>query len=278
MRIYISVDMEGISGITDRAYTSKGDPFYPVGQQLATADTNAAIRGAFDAGAKEVIVADMHANSYNLLVDQLDPRALLLVGTPHTPRFPFLDASIHGMFLVGYHAMAGTAAATLEHTMSSLAWHRFQVNSQFWGELAIDATLAAEAGVPVVMVSGDDKLCDEAHAFLGPVETACVKHGVGRTCALCLSPQQGQLRVYEAAHRAVRRLASGDSFPMMPLSSPVDVAITYKHTVDADAACGHGSVRLNGYTVQRRYERLSEMYGGLWADQRIQQRVSAQEE
>lgn len=273
MKIYISVDMEGISGITDKAYTGKGEWLYPTGQRLATADVNAAVRGAFDAGADEVIVADMHANSYNLLAESLDPRATLLSGVPHQPRFPFLDSTVDGMFLVGYHAMAGTLYGTLEHTMSSLSWHRFAVNGRAYGELGIDATLAAESGVPVVMVSGDDKLCDEAREWLGAIEAACVKQGLGRTCALCLSPEQGQRQVYRAAHRAVERLITGEPFTLLESPSPATVAITYKHTADADAASVFGAKRLDGYTVERTYGRLSEMYGGLWADYGIAQRV-----
>jgi len=86
MKIYISVDMEGISGINCPDYVSKGSYLYPAGQRLMTEDVNAAVRGAFDAGADEVIVADMHGASGNILVENLDPRALFLAGTPHQPR------------------------------------------------------------------------------------------------------------------------------------------------------------------------------------------------
>lgn len=273
VKIYISMDMEGISGIVDPKYTTKGEWLYPTGQRLATEDVNAAVRGAFDAGAQEVIVADMHANSCNLLVEQLDPRATLLAGTPHQPRFPFLDASVKGMFLVGYHALAGTYAATLEHTMTSESWHRYRVNGRDTGELGIDAAIAGESGVPVVMVSGDDKLCAEAKAWLGPVETACVKQGVGRTCSLCLSPEQGRRKVYEAAYRAVQRLAAGERFELFASPSPATVTITYKHSAHADAACEFGARRLDGYTVERDYGRISEVYGGIWADLGIAQCV-----
>ena len=90
MKIYISVDMEGVSGINCPDYVTRDGRLYAVGQRLATADTNAAVRGAFDGGADEVIVADMHGGSGNLLVESLDPRAMLMAGVPHQPRFPFL--------------------------------------------------------------------------------------------------------------------------------------------------------------------------------------------
>ena len=273
MKIYISVDMEGISGINSPEYVLRDGRLYGVGQRLATADTNAAIRGAFDGGADEVIVADMHAASGNLLVEELDPRALLLAGTPHEPRFPFLDETVDGMFLVGYHAMAGTLYANLEHTMSSASWHKFCVNGKPYGELGIDAELAAECGVPVVMVSGDDKFCEEARSWLGNIETAVTKQGLGRQSALCLSPAYGQNRVYAAARRAVERLAEVEPFALPEIPSPARVAITYKMMPDADHANVFGTKRLDGYTVETTYDHLSGMYGGIWRDYGIEKKI-----
>lgn len=273
MKIYISVDMEGISGINSPEYVLRDGRYFTTGQRLLTADVNAAVRGAFDGGADEVIVADMHAASGNILVEELDPRALLLAGTPHQPRFPFLDSGVDGVFLVGYHAMAGTLQANLEHTMSSKSWHCFRINGRPYGELGIDAELAAEAGVPVVMVSGDDKLCEEGRAWLGNIETAMVKQGLGRQSALCLSPARGQAVVYERARRAVERLAAGEKFALPEIPSPASVAITYKMMPDADAANVYGTKRLDGYTVETTYNRLSEMYGGIWRDYRVEKKI-----
>jgi len=273
MRIYISTDMEGISGISSPDYVLKDGRFWSVGQRLLTNDINAAVRGCFDGGADEVIVADVHSNWGNMLVEELDPRALYIVGTPHQPRFPFLDKSVDGMILLGYHAMAGTLRANLEHTMSSATWHCFKVNGVPYGELGIDAEIAAESGVPVIMSSGDDKLCEEAHAWLGNIETAMVKQGLGRQSALCLAPKRGNEVVYAHAKRAVERLAAGEKFAMPAIPSPANVAITYKMMPDADAANVFGTIRLDGYTVETPYNKLSEMYGGIWADLGIEKKI-----
>ena len=273
MKIYISVDMEGISGINSPEYVLKDGRLYGAGQRLLTEDVNAAVRGAFDGGADEVIVADMHGSSGNILVEQIDPRAKLLAGTPHQPRFPFLDEQVDGVFLVGYHAMAGTLYANLEHTMTSAAWHKFCVNGRPYGELGIDAQIAAESGVPVVMVSGDDKLCEEAKAWLGDIECAMVKQGLGRQSALCLSPAMGRERVYASAKKAVERLANGEKFALAPAPNPVKVAITYKMMPDADNANVYGTKRLDGYTVETTYARLSDMYGGIWKEYGIEQKI-----
>lgn len=273
MKIYIAVDMEGISGIYSPEYVSVSGRYYSVGQRLLTADVNAAVRGAFDAGAEEVIVADVHGGSGNILVESLDPRALLLAGGQFPCRFPFLDQSVNGMFLIGYHAMAGTRMGNLEHTMSSAGWHRFCVNGTPYGEVEIDAEIAAECGVPVVMVSGDDKLCEESRAWLGNIEAAVVKQGLSRQSALCFSPAKGNQLVYAHARRAVERLAAGESFPLAPVPSPATVALTYKMVPDADAASVYGTRRIDGYTVETPYEHLSDMFKGLWSAQGVEQKI-----
>ena len=273
MKIFIAVDMEGISGIYSPEFVIRDGRLYATGQRLLTRDVNAAVRGAFDGGAEEVIVADIHGGSGNILVEELDPRALLLAGVPYKPRFPFLDRSVSGVFLLGYHAMAGTQGANLEHTMSSASWHCCKVNDKPYGELGIDAELAAEAGVPVVLVSGDDKMCEEARAWLGTAETAMVKQGLGRQAALCLSPERGNQVVYEHARRAVERLKAGETFFLPETPSPARVAITYKMMPDADAANGYGTRRLDGYTVETTYNRLSDWYGGIWSEYQTEQKL-----
>ena len=273
MKIYIAVDMEGISGIYSPEYVMTSGRHYAAGQRLLTADVNAAVRGAFDGGADEVIVADVHGGSGNILVENLDPRALLLAGNHLPSRFPFLDASVDGMFLIGYHAMAGTRMANLEHTMSSASWHRFCVNGTPYGEVEIDAEIAAECGVPVIMVSGDDKLCEESRAWLGNIETAMVKQGLARQSALCLSPARGNEVVYSHARRAVERLAVGEKFALPEIPSPAIVALTYKMVPDADAANVPGTRRIDGYTVETPCEHLSDMFRGIWSVHGIEQKI-----
>ena len=268
MKIYIAVDMEGISGICSPGYVSDDHRLYAKGQQLITEDTNAAIRGAFDGGADEVVVADVHATSCNIIADKLDSRAFLLAGSPRPTRFAFLDSSFSGIALLGYHAKAGTRAADLEHTMTSMSWFKYCVNGVPYGEMSIDAEIAATCNVPLVMVSGDDMLCKEAKEMIGShVECACVKLGVGRQAALCLSPEAGQQRVYEAMKRACERLQAGEKFPLVKVNSPAVVRTTYKFTPDADYASNvYGARRIDGYTVEVTYPRLADAYGGMWSE------------
>lgn len=267
LTVYISVDMEGISGVSCPDYVLGDGKKYAEGCLLTTLDADAAVKGCFDGGAERVIVADMHASGRNMYADKLDSRALLLSGSPHYPRFPFLDGDVDGMILLGYHAMAGTNHAVLEHTFNSKAWTRVTVDGEDRGEAGVDAELAAEAGVPVIMVSGDDKLKNEADAlFGGREEYAMVKMGIARERAMCLSPQEGRKRVYEAARRAVERLKAGEKFPMVPVHCPVNLRIAYKMVPDADSAMTLGAVRVDGYTVSRQLMHLSDAFGGLWRD------------
>jgi D-amino peptidase len=270
MNVYIAVDMEGATGICCREQTAKGNAYYAEGRRLLTGDVNAAVAGALEGGAEEIFVADVHDGSLNLLTEEVHPSAKVISGVPHRGvRFPYLDESIGVMFLVAYHARAGTLAATLEHTMSSQSWHGVTVNGQPMGEVGIDAALAGSVGVPVVMVSGDDKVCAEAQALLGPIETAVVKQGLGRHRAICLPPGESRPIIREAAAQA---LALRGKITPLSFGSPVEVAITYKHTEHADAAVFGGAVeqdRVDGYTVRAKFRAFADWYGGVWEERGI---------
>ena len=273
MKIYISVDMEGISGINTKEHVLTDARLYPEARRMLTEDVNAAIRGAFNGGADEVIVWDAHGGGNHLLAEQVDERALLMEGAPHFPRIPFLNGS-DGLFLMGYHSKAGTERGCLEHTMSSAAWHKYIVNGTPIGEIAVDGDIAGWEGVPVVLVSGDDKLCDEAKETFGEqVERVCVKQGIGRQSALCLTPAAGRKRIEKHAERAVRRLVEGEKFPLFSMGSPVTVRTVYKFTPDADAAMTYDARRIDGYTVERDWPRLCDVYGGLWSEHGEKQRI-----
>ncbi len=264
MKVYIAVDMEGATGICSREQCTKSHPAYAEGRSLLLSDVNAAIAGALAGGADEVIVADMHNGSFNLSHGDIHPAASVIYGVPHAgPRYPYLDESVDMMFLVAYHARAGTCQGTLEHTMSSQDWFRVTVNGAEIGEVGIDAALAGCVNVPVTLVTGDDKVCAEARALLGPVQTAVVKTGLGRHRALCLPVPHTQALIHEAARSAL--LLKGQVKPLS-FGSPVEVALTYKHTEQADGVHldSPNEKRLDGYTVLYTYQRFSDWYGGVW--------------
>ena len=160
-KVYISTDMEGCSGVTCSEQVAGEE-----GKQLMAGDMNACIEGCFAAGATEVVVRDHHAGGRNVNPQAIDKRAKLIQGTTPESRFKDIEGSA-AMILLGYHAKALTPNGTLAHSFSSASIQGMWLNGREVGEIGVDAAIAAEHNVPVVMVSGDDKtLCGGSrHGF-----------------------------------------------------------------------------------------------------------------
>ncbi|MGQ9662888.1 MAG: M55 family metallopeptidase [Kiritimatiellia bacterium] len=202
MRIFIMVDMEGISGIFCSDQVSPDKPEYQVGRKYLTWDTNACIEGCFQGGATSVIVRDAHGGGGHFIWEDLDPRAQYARGIFPGPRMPGIE-NCDGLILLGYHAMAGTPHAILEHTMSSRNWQNFWLNGRLMGEIGIDAAIAGDFDVPTIMVSGDDKACREARNFIPGIATVEVKRGLGCQGGILLSKEEAHRRISEGAKKAV---------------------------------------------------------------------------
>lgn len=202
MRVYISVDMEGIGGVATLDQVLRGGHGYPRAQQLMTAETNAAIAGAFDAGAGSVLVNDSHGTMDNLVHEDLDPRARLVFGTPK------LDCMAEGIsaehdvaFFIGYHAAAG-APGVLAHTYSG-HFLEVRLNGVAVSEADVNALQAAAVGVPVGLLTGDDVICSAVERTLPGIETVTVKEACGFSAANSLSPSEARQQIREAAARVV---------------------------------------------------------------------------
>jgi len=214
MNVFIMVDLEGISGVCRASQVSQDGAHYPTARKFMTGDVNACVEGCFTGGAERVVVRDAHSGGFNLLWEEVDPRAEVIQGTPGRERIPDL-AHFNGLILLGYHAMAGTREAILEHTMSSKGWQNLWINGRKSGEVAIDAGIAADHGVPTIMVTGDDKVCKEARRLLKGVVAVEVKKG--------LDVEGGRLLSREAAHRRIREGAA-KAVAKCPSIRPVKVA------------------------------------------------------
>ncbi len=171
MRVYISVDMEGVAGVVHEDQTDPVDPRhageYNRFRRLMTREANAAGEGALAAGATRVLVNDSHWLMRNLLAEELHPAAELLSGGPKARSMvEGVDLGFDAAMFVGYHAMAGAARAVIDHTYTSIV-HEVKLNGRPAGELAINAALAGIHGVPVALVSGDQALAAEAREVLG---------------------------------------------------------------------------------------------------------------
>jgi D-amino peptidase len=241
MKILISADMEGISGIVDWEQVTPGQAEYlSRGRQLMTGDVNAAINGAFEGGANEVVVSDGHWDGRNILIEQLDPRARLNSGTPSP--FSMLQSiddtpAPDALVLIGYHAMAGTKKAVLDHTWSDTRVRAVFLNDKPVGEIGLNAAVAAEYGVPLIALSGDQHACAEGQDLLGPtLEIAAVKNATGRYAAQCLPLPEARERICEAVARSVTHLRNGQSPPLYRVAAPVRLTVEFMQTQHTDRA------------------------------------------
>jgi D-amino peptidase len=237
MKILIAVDMEGITGVTTWDQVTPGHAEYARFRRLMTRDVNAAIRGACEAGADEIVVADGHWNGSNILVEELDPRARLNTGSPS----PFsmmqgIDESVDGVMFIGYHARNGTPSAVLDHTWSSKTVVNVWLNDILTGEFGLNGALAGHFGVPVIMASGDQTACGQIVEQLGDMETAVVKQATGRFAAECLTPEVSQELIFTTAARAVNRLLEGDVPEPFVVDAPFRVTIEFFTSDMADRA------------------------------------------
>ena len=211
VKVYISVDMEGVAGVSHAKPTNRGDDLYPQSVELMVGEANAAIEGAFDGGATEVTVNDSHGQMFNLTPEKLDPRARLVQGKKP---WSMVEAAREGQFdvalFVGYHARAGHPRGTIAHTYTgriTLA----EVNGRPITEAGVNGLYLGALGVPVGMVSGDDALAEELADWLSWAELVVVKRGVSWQAADSVHPSKARELIREGAKRAVERTAAHDS-------------------------------------------------------------------
>ena len=224
MKIYIVTDNEGLSGVSSSSYISeaKGRPdLIAESRKLLAAEINACVEGCVRGGATEIVVRDGHGGGQNVTRAMIDGRADLIGGQTPGVLLADLDDSA-GLILLGYHAMAGTAGAVCEHTMSSKTWQNVWINGRKTGEIGICAYVAGEHGVPVIMVSGDDKACAEASEWLPEAVTCQVKKGYSCDGARIPAPEKALTLITAKAEEAVRKAAR---CPLLKAASPVTMRL-----------------------------------------------------
>src|SRR5256886_4067809 len=222
--------MEGVAGIVKWQQTTGGEKPYDEGRVLYTEEINAAVRGAKDAGATEIVVRDCHggggAYDFNPLPPELlDPACEYVVQQEWTEYTAFLESGCDAALFVGMHAMADTADGVLSHTVSGQAWRSLRFNGTLIGETGINAALCGHWGVPVLLVTGDRAVCTEAKELLGEgVTTVEVKEGLGRFSARILAPARARELIEEGAKKALADLSA--VAPYDP-GSPCEIAIEF---------------------------------------------------
>jgi len=274
VRVYVSVDMEGIGGISHADPTNRGDAGYPAAVELMVGEANAAIDGACAAGATEVVVNDSHGQMFNLTPAALDPRAVLVQGQkpwsmveaaqPLPDGSPRFDVAL----FVGYHAGAGHPTGVIAHTYSG-APTLTTLGSRPVGESGINASVLGQWGIPVGLVTGDDALADETADWLPWAETVVVKRVVSRRAAASVHPSVARERVRNGAERAVGRAAAGELQPLI-VPAPVEITVEYRNAGEADhAAIVPSAVRHGDRGVTHRGEDAATAYRGFLAGIRL---------
>ena len=225
MKVFVAVDMEGNAGLVQWDDTQR-----KLERRLMTKEANAAARGAFAAGATQVVAGESHGNMRNLLPELLDSRVSYLSGQPKPMNhMAGIDASFDLALFVGYHSKAGTLHGVMAHTFSGPIFS-LSFNGIEMGEIGTDAALRGFHGVPVGLVAGHRAACEEARAALGEVQTARVE-GMSRSSAHCVPLVRAREMIEEAAGEAVRH--ASDYRPFV-LSEPVTVEVVFVDPSYAD--------------------------------------------
>ncbi len=218
MKVFISVDMEGISGLVRWPDVASSGIDFPLNRSLMTADANAAIGGAFDAGATEVIVEENHGveDLCVLKMDEIDSRCEVIrgAGRPGSTTMAGLDASVDVVLLIGHHGRAGSFPGIMAHTISYGAFKLVTLRGRPVGEPDFFARRAGELGVAIGMVSGDQIVAEQVSEICPGVETVVVKQALANQSGRCIPPDRARGLIRAGAKRTVQRAIAGEFQPM----------------------------------------------------------------
>lgn len=229
LKVFISVDMEGIGGVIHWEDVSRNGKDYSLFRRLMTDETNAAVEGALEAGATEILVRDSHGSARNILPDQLHPEAILLRDWSGglLSMMEGIDETYDAVIFVGYHAREGTPDAVLKHTMTGKI--DVFINGKNMPEAGINGAIAGYFNVPVVMAAGDLAFVKQAQELFPGVECAAVKEGIGKAAKM-LHPTKAQEMIKRKTKKALTNLKK---FKPFKLTTPITMEIRYKDENDA---------------------------------------------
>ncbi|WP_409178920.1 M55 family metallopeptidase [Brevibacillus fortis] len=226
MKVFISLDMEGISGLSEWEDVIPGRRHYEAGRRLLTQDVNAAIEGALEAGATQIIVNESHGPMNNIILEELHPQADVIRGFfKPLCMMQGIDSSCDAAFFIGYHGKAGTGDAVLNHTLSGLAIHRLILNGKEVGEAGLNATIAGAFGVPVVLVTGDSQTAKEVEEDIPGVFTVAVKTGITGLSSQAMHPVRARELIRQQAKEALLHRST-----VKPLEQRVENTIEVEFT------------------------------------------------
>ena len=231
MKIYISADIEGITGIAHWDETEKSKPDYQKFAKQMTDEVKAACEGAIKAGVKEIWIKDAHDTGRNILADELPQMIKLVRGWSEHPYLMVqeLDKSFDALLMIGYHSFGSSSSNPLSHTLSSSALNYIKLNGEYASEFLIHGYAAATVGVPVVFISGDEGICQEASRINKNIKTVAVNKGVGNS-VISIHPKLAVEKIKES----VELILKGDIDECkIELPEHFKVEISYKKHASA---------------------------------------------
>jgi len=225
LKVFISVDMEGLCGVVNWEEVNREGKDYEYFRKIMAKETNAAIVGAIEAGAAEIIVRDSHGSGRNIIPEMLIKHAKLIRDWSGGTKgmMEGIDKTFDAVIFIGYHGKAGTPDATLEHTMSGSVMD-VSINGVSLPEAGINALIAGYYNVPVVFLSGDLAICKQATDLFGELETVAVKEGIGKA-ALNLHPDVACEKIKKGVKTALSNLSGFEPYKLKP---PYKMALTLK--------------------------------------------------
>jgi D-amino peptidase len=257
LKVYISVDMEGVAGTVTSDQLGPSGFEYARFREFMTREALAAVNAAKEAGATEILVADSHGNGENLLIEMFPADVRIIRSWPRRLHMlAGIDESFDAAMFIGYHASTSNPRGVRAHTFSSARLTRVALNGKEVTEGAWGAAIAGHFKVPLVMISGDDAAIDEVRALVGPVEAAETKKALGFHAANTLTPQASSQLIGQKVKAALGRL---QDFKPYVVPGPVTVDISFKHYTQAEAAAFLRVIeRVDAHSIRFRARDMAE--------------------
>ncbi len=258
LKVYISADLEGVVGVVTGDQLGPGGFEYGRFRQFMTNEVNAAITAAREMGATEILVSDSHGNGENLLIEQL-PEDIQLIRAWPRPLMMMegIDETFDAAIFIGYHASTTNVEGVRAHTISSASLTAVRINGVEMMEASINAAIAGDFGVPVIMISGDDATVEEARRVIGDMEGAVVKWNYGFHSARTIMPEASYALIGDRVRAALGRL---DDFSPYVMSGPVELEISFKNYLPAEVMAYLPNVdRVDAHTIRFVGRNMSEV-------------------
>jgi D-amino peptidase len=257
LKMYVSVDMEGVAGVVTADQLGPGGFEYERFRRFMTNEAVAAVQAAKESGATEIVVSDSHGNGESLLIDQFPKDVRIVRAWPrHGGMMAGLDSSFDAAMFIGYHASTSNPRGVRAHTFSSAHLARVGLNGRAVTEGEFNAAYAGALGVPVIFASGDDAATEELRSRLGNIEIAETKKTLGFHSAETITPEASCERIAAAVKAAVKRLGG---FKPYVLKTPISLELTFKNYTPAEMLTYlHGVERVDSHTVRLLLKDMAE--------------------